>query len=200
MAMKYGDLREVEAELLDLLIHRIKREFSAMRFLEIGVLSGNTVRGVVAKCQEIECHIRAAGVDFPEWNPNPTPLPFYEFYSGDSMDAWRVMKGTFNLLFIDGCHCVNHSMCDFLNYSPFVEVNGYVVFHDTAANPRTGAQDTFPQNHSYAGQPDSVLGVREGLVKLGLLQGYRADWKLIEELPSDDGLFGMVLFQKARDL
>jgi hypothetical protein len=106
------------------------------------------------------------------------------------------MKDECNFLFVDGCHCVNHAMCDFLNYSPLVVAGGYCLFHDTAL-PKDGvSQGEWPQNHSYAGTPDSTLGVRSALTKLGLLQGYRSDWKFIRELPSDSGLMGMMLFQK----
>ena len=91
-------------------------------------------------------------------------------------------------------------MADFLNFSPFVVVGGYVLFHDTALPDGSYEQGPWPQNHSYAGKPPSVLGVREGLKKLGLLQGYREDWKLIEEIPSDTGLMGAILFQKLKEL
>ena len=117
------------------------------------------------------------------------------------MDAWRQITGKYNFLFVDGCHCVNHAMSDFLNYSPFVEVGGYTLFHDTALPTGKEKQEPWPQtDHGYFGKPPSVLGVREGLKKLGLLQGYRSDWKLIEEIPSDSGLMGMCLFQKLTEL
>jgi hypothetical protein len=103
---------------------------------------------------------------------------------------------------VDGCHCVNHAICDFSNYSPFVVQNGYCLFHDTALPTSLGKvdQEAWPQDHSYAGKPSSVLGVREGLKKLGLLQGYRTDWKLVEEVPSDTGLMGLMLFKKEMEL
>jgi hypothetical protein len=118
------------------------------------------------------------------------------------MDAWRGITGRYNFLFVDGCHCVNHAICDFSNYSPFVVQNGYCLFHDTALPTSLGKveQEAWPQDHSYAGKPPSILGVREGLKKLGLIQNYRTDWKLIEEIPSDTGLMGACLFQKVMEL
>lgn len=152
--------------------------------------------------KEIDCPVQLTGVDFEQYRPNPTPDPNYDFRAEDSMDAWRGVKFRYNFLFVDGCHCVNHSMCDFLNYSPFVVVGGYSLFHDTALPTSLGKteQEAWPQDHSYAGKPSSSLGVRDGLKKLGLLQGYRADWKLIEEVPSDTGLMGMCMFQKVMEL
>ena len=199
---KYGFLRDVEADLLDRLLVKIVSEHGGVTFLEIGVFGGGTVTGVVNRCKENGWFVHAAGVDFPEWKPNPVPFPEYEFYPTDSMDAWRdIPSRSFNLLFVDGCHCVNHAMSDFLNYSPFVVKNGYCLFHDTALPKGGTTQGEWPQYHGYAGKPDSVLGVREGLKKLGLLQGYRKDWELVEELKGgDDGLMGMCLFRKLKDL
>ena len=199
---RYGFMREVEADCMDALLDGIYRQFGEVRFLEIGVFGGGTVSGVVRTCQKMTCPVFASGVDFAQWKPSPPPLDDYDFHDCDSMDAFREIKHRYNLLFVDGCHCVNHSMADFLNYSPFVIVGGYCLFHDTALPTAMGfdVQEQWPQDHSYAGKPSSVLGVREGLKKLGLLQGYRSDWKLVEEIPSDDGLMGMCLFQKMREL
>lgn len=202
---RYGMMRVEEADLIDRLLDRIKAEFSAIRFLEVGVMGAGTVRGIYRRGKEIDCPVEAAGVDFEMYRPNPTPDQNYVFYGGDSMDKWRDLPKDYkaNFAFIDGCHCCNHAQCDFLNYSPFVEVGGYCLHHDTALPTRLGLdkQEPWPQtDHSYAGKSPSVLGVREALTKLGLLQGYRADWKLIEEVSSDSGLMGACLFQKVKEL
>lgn len=195
---RYGYMRDVEEDLIDRILDKLKAELGEIRALEIGVFGANTVRGIYRRAKEIDCPVECSGVDFEKYRPNPTPDLNYKFYAGDSMDMWREIKGKFNFLFIDGCHCVNHSMSDFLNYSPMVEGGGYVLFHDTALPTSLGKekQEEWPQDHSYAGKPSSVLGVREGLQKLGLLQGYRSDWKLIEEVPSNTGLMGAILFQR----
>lgn len=197
---QYGYIRNVEASLIESIVDRIKARFGEVNFLEIGVFGGETAKGIVRKCQAIGVPVKAAGVDFPEWKPVPAPVPDYAFYACDSMDAWRDIKGKFNFLFIDGCHCVNHSMCDFLNYSPFLVVGGYCLFHDTATHKGRATQDAFSADHSYAGKPDSTLGVRDGLKKVGILQGHRTDWKFVEEVTSDNGLMGMCLFEKLSDL
>jgi len=192
----YVFLRPVEAALIDDLIETLKRDFGEVRFLEIGVFGGNSTRGVVKKCREIGVPIYAAGVDFPEQKPAPIPTPDYEFHAGDSMDMWRNIHGSFNFLFIDACHCVNHSSQDFLNYSPFVEVGGYILLHDTALPTGKKEQGDWPQYHGYAGKKDSTLGVREALKKLGLLDGRRSDFEFVRELESDSGLMGMMLFRR----
>lgn len=193
-------MREVECDLMEQTITRIKNEFGSLRFLEVGVFTGDTARGVARYSNSIGCPVNAAGVDFVEYTPVPPPECPYVFYDGDSMDQWRRVHGRFNLLFVDGCHCVNHSMTDFLNYSPFVDVGGYCLFHDTALPFGEQKQGEYPQNHGYAGQQPSVLGVREGLVKNGLLQGHRTDWQLITDIESNTGLMGMCLFKKVKEL
>ncbi len=197
---KYGFMQSAEEELLDRLTLKLKSEFGRIDMIEIGVFAAGTTRGMYRRGKEIECPVQLTGVDFEQYRPNPTPDAGYDFRSEDSMDAWRGISGKYNLLFVDGCHCVNHSMADFLNYSPFVVVGGYALFHDTALPKNQFEQEAWPQDHSYAGKSSSKLGVREGLKKLGLLQGYRSDWKLIEEIPSDTGLMGMCLFQKVKEL
>lgn len=199
---RYGFVREVEADLIDSTLDTLKRDFGRIDFMEVGVMGAGTVRGVYRRAKEIDCPVQSSGVDFEKYRPNPTPDANYKFYAGDSMEAWRnIPAGSkFNFLFVDGCHCVIHAMCDFLNYSPFVEVGGRVLFHDTALPTEKYDQEPWPQDHSYAGINNSKLGVREGLKKLGLLQGHRADWKLVKELSSDNGLMGMVLIRKEMEL
>lgn len=205
---RYGMIKEAESDLIDEVTLRIKSEFGGIRFLEIGVCGAGTVHGMYRRAAKIQCPVHCAGVDWDHYKPNPTPAPDYQFFAGDSADMWRQIKDEFNFLFVDGCHCVNHAMMDFLNYSPFVVVGGYCLFHDTApapANREGRGQDAwvqyqFPQDHSYAGKHPGVLGVREGLFKLGLMQNYRADWQLVREVPSEDGLMGMCLFKKVKML
>ena len=195
---RYGFMREVEADLVDQLLAQITIQFQEIRFLEIGVFGGGTVSGVVRWCQKAGVRVFASGVDFAQWKPSPPPLDDYDFHAGDSMDMWREITRKYNFLFIDSCHCVVHTSQDFLNYSPFVEVGGYILFHDTALPTNLGKdkQEEWPQDHSYAGKSNSVLGVREALKKLGLLDNRRTDFKLIEEIESSDGLMGMMLYKR----
>lgn len=197
---RYGFMRDVEADLIDSLLHTIKHKFGIIKLCEIGVFAGGTSRGVYRRAKEIECPVRCVGVDFEQYRPNPTPDPNYIFYAGDSADMWREFPADYqcNFLFIDGCHCSNHAIMDFCNYSPFVENCGYVLFHDTALPIGKEYQEEWPQDHSYAGKPSSFLGVREALKKLGLLDAQRGDFKLIEELESSSGLMGMMLYQRTK--
>src|SRR5437899_2120366 len=118
---RYGFIREPEeADCVDRTIELVQLNFGEVRFLEIGVFSGGTTAGVARRCKEIGCPLYAAGVDcLPKYKPDPKLFPElpddYAWYEGDSMDMWRQIESRFNFLWVDGCHCVNHSMCDFLN-------------------------------------------------------------------------------------
>lgn len=197
---RYGWMTNKESKALEALIDRIHKEFGKLGFLEIGVFGGSTLSGIIEHAEAINCPCQCAGVDLPQGRPCVEKYPNYTFYEGDSMDTWSRVTGEFNLLFVDGCHCVNHAMCDFLNYSPFVVVGGYCLFHDTAPTEEgKNQQSTFPQDHSYAGKPPSVLGVRGGLKKMGLLGGHRDDWKLEWEIREMD-VMGMMCFKKLKAL
>ncbi len=201
MELRYGYLQESEFDLIDKVLGKLKVEFGSVQYLEVGIgVGGLTSHGVVRRCNEIGVPITASGVDVSTQPPRPLPLPDYKYYEGDSMEVWRNVEGTFNFLFVDGCHCAMHAMCDFLNYSPMLVAGGYVLFHDTARSGMEDEQTFFVQDHSYIKKPDSVLGVRHGLKKLGLLQGYRADWEFVEEIPTTNGLMGMICYRKLKDL
>lgn len=193
-------MRDVECNLFDELLDTIKKEFGELRFLEVGVFTGDTARGVARRCKEIGMPCTAAGVDFVQYDPNPKPDCPYTYYAGDSMEQFVNVQGRYNLCFIDGCHCVVHASQDFLNYSPFVDVGGYCLLHDTALPTDKYDQEPWPQDHSYAGKANSKLGVREALKKVGILQGHRKDWQFVKELESNTGLMGMCLFRKILEL
>lgn len=187
---KYGVITFGEAAMLDSLCNKIKSEFGYLSLLEIGMAGGATMAGIMERCSEIGCPCNYHGVDGeggkPEFKPENAT-----YYIGDSAEVFTNVSGQFNLLFIDGCHCVNHCMLDFLNYSPMVVVGGYCLFHDT--------NDTIWQGDHYQGHgpkhPEFHIGVRAALRKLGLLAGLRKDWRLVAEV-KDTEIMGMMLFRK----
>lgn len=192
---KYGVMTPGEAALMDEICLRVKEEFGGMRFLEIGVAGGSTMAGVMERCEEIGCPmISYSGVDGEAGKPCFMP-PFAKFYQGDSAEMWLEIKDEFNFLFVDACHCVNHVMMDFLHYSTMVVVNGYCLFHDT--------RDTDWQGKHYQGHgphaPPFQIGVRQALLKLGLLNELRSDWRFVQE-SKDSDIMGMMLYKKVKPL
>lgn len=193
----YGSIMEPEASILDIVLRETKDTFGDIRFLEIGVLGGKTARGVCNMAKHIGSKVFCSGVDFISQKPNPLPCSDYKFYEGDSLDAWRIIKERFNIIIIDGCHCVNHVMCDFLNYTPMLDIGGRCIFHDTDPGPDGEAQGRWPQDHSYYGTKNPPIGVREAIRKLGLIDGRLSGWGKIHEIESDNnGTAGMIVFKR----
>jgi hypothetical protein len=190
---KYGVMTVGESNFMDKLIDTIHAEFGSIQFLEIGVAQGATMAGVMERCQKVGCKIHYEGVDLPMGKPEFSS-PDCVFHPGDSAEIFNDVSGKFNLLFVDGCHCINHCMLDFLHYSQLVVEGGYCLFHDT--------RDTHWQGEHYQGHgphiPEFMIGVRSGLRKLGLLNGKRTDWTLVEEV-ADTDIMGMILFKKLHD-
>lgn len=191
---KYGVWSLGEAVFMDRQLNKVFNEFGAVRFLEIGVAEGATMAGILERCDEIGSPVSYEGVDGLGGKPSFLP-DNCKFFEGDSAEQFLYVGDGFNMLLVDACHCVNHTMLDFLNYSPKVVVGGYVIFHDV--------RDTHWQGNHYQGHgpdvPEFRIYCRGALKKLGLLQGYRADWEFVEEI-ADGDIQGMYVIRKLKDL
>lgn len=181
---------------MDRFLEQLKNEFGYVRFLEIGVAEGATMAGALERCDVLQVPVTYEGVDGPQGKPSFLPENC-TFIEGDSAYAYPRVGEGFNICFIDGSHALNYVMLDFLNYSPKVVVGGYCLFHDTREGPtwqHLHFQGTGPKD-----MPDNNIAVREGMKKLGLLQGYRSDWQFVEEI-KDQEIMGMILMKKLKEL
>lgn len=197
---RYGNIEVEECDLFDELIQSVAREFGGINFLEIGVNDGKTARGVARKAQELNVPFAGSGVDIgTQIESQPEN---YTFYHGDSMDVWPQVIGRFNFLFIDGCHCANHVMADFLNYSPLVAVKGICAFHDVGRPELEAKQKIYEQPYQDAKwhPGKAVCGVRMGLRKLGLLNEFRSDWTHWKTVLGQGELLGVAAFRKVKEL
>jgi hypothetical protein len=181
-----------ECLFMDRLLAQVGREFGRVRFLEIGVAEGATMAGVLEVCDRLAVEVSYEGVDGAVGRPK-NMIENCKFIEGDSTQVFNQVGSDFNILFIDGSHAQNYVMLDFLNYSPKVVLNGYVLFHDTRDLPSW-------QGLHYQGTGDEKLfenniSVRLALKKLGLLAGRRSDFAFQEEV-ADSDIMGMMLFKK----
>lgn len=181
---------------MDRFLEQLKREFGFVRMLEIGVGQGATMAGVLERCDELGVPASYEGVDGECGTPVVLPTDCV-FTKGDSAFVFPQVGDAFNFLFVDGSHASNYVCLDFLNYSPKVVVNGYCLFHDTREGPQW--QGLHYQGSGEQGRFENNIAVRAALQKLGLLQGYRSDWKFIEEIASSD-IMGMQLYKKLKQL
>lgn len=190
----YGVLSFEDVAFLEKHLATIAKEFSMrVSLLEIGTASGYTGKGISRFCGSIGAKLKYQCIDGVCGRPHPGNLPDGGiFHCGDSRELFESINGSFNLIFIDACHCNNCCILDFLNYSPKCVVGGYVLFHDT--NPSPKWQGAHWQGHGPK-TPAFCLGVRMALDKLGLLHGKRTDWSFVDEQKAGEG-FGMMLFRK----
>lgn len=190
----YGLLSMDDVTFLEALLDRVYREFGHVAFLEIGVANGATLYGMVERCERLGVPFRWTGIDVGG-GPDPMP-PNCTFIPGRSEHVYVQVTGEFNILFVDGCHDSNHVVLDFLNYSQYLPVGAFALFHDTNESITwvgLGHTDTYQGEGPM--HPDFGIGVRMGLKKLGLLDGMRKDWQFVDEQKAGT-VQGMMLFQK----
>lgn len=117
------------------------------RLIEIGVLTGQTARGLKRIADEFGTKLDYVGIDpvSPQFHNMPEiPFPGAKFLQMDSLEAFHVLYPCpFDVVISDGCHCFNHVIMETLLFSRLVVSGGWMVFHDT--NP--AIQQTMKDPH-----------------------------------------------------
>lgn len=162
-----------------------------LKILEIGVCHGDTARGIKQYYAYYHTPIEYWGVDNNKDLKVEPPFPGANLVIGPSEDVHHKVPNGFHLIFIDGCHCSNHVMLDFLNYGRKTTLNGLVVFHDVSP----AAQNKYDyQGHGDKVNHETGTSTRTALYKLGLQTSktpqFRADWNLIFERWDDHSDWG----------
>ena len=140
-----------------------------VNMLEIGCSLGYTSRAIVKKLTELELK------DYSYWAIDiygKTPFEECKFVLGKSEENFMNVPKELHWLFIDGCHCVNHVMLDFLNYGPKIVKNGLLLFHDTSPS----VQGRNYQKHGPK-IPEFHIAVKMAWDKLDMIN--KPDWELI---------------------
>ena len=123
-----GDMRSHE-----FLLYSLVRGIKPSRVLEIGVRSGVSTFAMTQAISDgqIDCDYHVCDLDpaclclSPQL---PIDVTFHIESSDDSATDW---DKSLDLLMIDGCHEFSQVYKDFTNYIPYVNSNGFVLFHDT---------------------------------------------------------------------
>jgi hypothetical protein len=103
----------------------------------------------------------------------------------ESKDAFanELKDEVFNAVFIDACHCYEHTTEDFLQVEPHIARGGVVIFHD--ASPI--CQNDDPQTFHH---PPKQLEVRRAITELGLMDDTRPGWqKIFDGVKIPHGIF-----------
>lgn len=131
---RFGALLECDAELLTkaltILMERNK-ENKIISFLEIGVQGGGTARGIKSILESNGYALDYTGIDSGRDGCTAPPFDGAKMYITESENPPDLTGQEFDLVFIDGCHCFQHALADFYNYSGYVK-DGFIMFHDTA--------------------------------------------------------------------
>ncbi len=178
-------------------------QFNAIRFLEIGVEGGGTARGVYDFCKTKDLPLEYLGIDNQRDRPVKPPFPGAEVLIGDSSDLWWRIDRSFTFIFIDGCHCINHVMLDFIHYWPMLEEGGVLAFHDyhPGEEPKhepVTASRGLQCKHLSKDSPYNAISVWSGVRKLGVLQ--RPDMQVVGQSGPSDWGGGILAIRKVQAL
>jgi len=168
--MAYGLLTPCDVQVMERMLCLAAADAvgdAPIRFCEIGVRDGATARGIQAYLAGLGRGIDYVGFDSGRDMGVIPPFEHAQMCDGDSAETYlQIATRTFDCLVIDGCHCANHVMLDFLNFAPRVRVGGYVFCHDLA--PRAQGKCDY-QGHGPKAQSDFGTASRVALDRLGLL-------------------------------
>lgn len=180
MPQSYGLLSKSDINILQACLSKLmgKRDpTQPIRVLEIGVWSGATAikmrdfiasKGHTIHYTGIENGASAAAIKAP-------PFPEARMLIGDSIAVREAIddREQFDLVLIDGCHCLTHACMDFLRYQSLVVPGGFALFHDI--NPAFQGE----KQHHASGDHESMpmrVAVIEALRLLGLIDNRFPGW------------------------
>ncbi len=181
------------ARALDIAIEsRPKSEFGPFYYCEIGLGSCETFRA--AKQYLWDCFslpaVRMIGVDSIKFDAVKFRIEFagddlYPFGSSHFLENY---KGSLDFCFIDGCHCYDCAMSDFLGIEQKIVIGGVIALHDIGI-PEQGIEPQYG---------DGPIAVRKACEDLRLIPCARPGWKLLEETTGDveKGGRGCLFFQR----
>jgi hypothetical protein len=139
--MNYGSMTRTDMDVMDEVLTQFSNR--PVMFLEVGFNEGNTSRGILAKCREQNTILNYWGIDSGAICNPKLPFPEAKIIIGDSAEVFHLAPCDFDVVFIDGCHCMNHVIMDTVHYGSKVKSGGYLMFHDTSPE----LQHTMRQTH-----------------------------------------------------
>lgn len=174
----YGWITAPDAALLERALVRTSTAFKSPVIVEVGVQTGDTARGIKRYMDILDAPFEYWGIDNQRDMGLEPPFAGANIVIGDSVGDIHRLPEQMHLVFIDGCHCLNHVMLDFLHYSQRVVGGGRVIFHDAAEITQGIAADR--NRCKLPGLRDGVRVLR-ALRYLGLYPGKHPHWLLEDE-------------------
>lgn len=186
-------------------------DFIAERFdeplsiTEIGINEGKTSLGIKRTLElwgktlqqitqvDITYDIIAKWISREEYK---NKLPEVNQIQGDSLEVYSSVPDNQHLIFIDGCHCLTHCICDFVNFFPKVKKGGLILMHDANPTISSTSRKNSYQGHGDSDNLDYGISSRIALDKLSLL-GLNHTFKLfLDRYDPNDWIAGVVAFEK----
>jgi len=185
----YGILTNVDVNQIEHSLELLKQNFGGQKvnLLEIGLHKGRTTQRICQKLKEIGI------TNYSYWAVDPNPLcnpSFCNIIIGNSEEVFDEIPNL-HWVFIDGCHCINHVMLDFLNYGYKVVKDGLLLFHDSGPH----SQGNHYQKHGPR-NPDFHIATLRAFKKLDIFN--RKDWNHVSTKYDEDNKEwgGVSIFQK----
>lgn len=179
--MSYGLITQVDARALERSLIRVAARFPGrpLRIVEVGVCHGDTSRALKAFLDAQGIVFDYTGVDNSRDLPVAVPFEGARLIDEPSEFAYRHIATGVHWVFADGCHGANAVMLDFLNYGDLLAPGGELIFHDAApyTQNKLDWQGIGPKDHV-----DFGTATRTACRRLGLLDGGRLDWSVVEEI------------------
>lgn len=165
--------------------------------VEIGTYDGYTCIALNKELQNIHhtTNYEYFGVDLKENRLEKIKqhkIPNIKLFLSRSEESFMLAPDNLHWVLIDGCHCVNHVMLDFLNYGYKVKKGGLIIFHDISplGQNKLDYQGHGPKNHT-----DFGTATLSAFKKLDIFN--RKDWKLYkQDYDKTLNWGGIAIFQK----
>ena len=187
---KYGAILQEDVEVLEscltLIASKCHAEERFPRILEIGMHDGGTARGIenFFKAQGFPT-ITYWGIDPDQGKTRPRYVPTNgREIIGLSSEVFSEIPFGMDLVWVDGCHCMNCVILDVIHYAPKVRRGGFMCFHDI--NPVGQGQE-----HQYHGPviPEFGLATDMALNAIGFPREWSAwerdGWEFFKEKVPD---------------
>lgn len=161
--MKYDSQTPADVEAIERVLNRYACR--KLRFLEVGTYQGSTARAIKEFCDNQGTELEYWGIDsgahptFREQQYMPRiPFPDAHMVIGDSAEVFHLVPPSFDVVFLDGCHCFNHVVLDTLHYGDRVTWNGYLMYHDTDPRFEQTMRDPHgPENALFSNSVNAAL-------------------------------------------
>ena len=184
-----NNLTVIDAGILELVLLELIPS-GVVRFIEIGMNSGETARGIKEYVEERGATLKYCGIDSGLLGKPQSPFMGALVLEGDSAEVSPSAPDEVDAVFVDGCHSFNHVILDTFHYAPRVRAGGFLIYHDTAPHIQQTMREATGPDH-----PLFYNSVNAALLALRLREDNR--WRLFTEgFDAESKIGGMTVFQK----